>query len=236
MKHYRVPIISAFALAAASCAAFAASGPTVIHGNQLPDLHCTTTRCTFVQPQTPHRGIYSRAMQPMAAPLAAPLTDPVVIAPPAGQRLLYQGAQYPDCQDISAVSSSNPYEYIKGTSIMVPLGTTHTSLLATFQSNLSGGPAGAGADVAMLQVKRSSGSTWFMAAASYAYTMYGSTSPQNLFNTATYQALVDLASLPDGTGVPSEIDVRLIVFPLYTNGFTNVVENSVCWGQLQLTF
>lgn len=226
----------ATALAACSCAALATPVFSNIRGNlvrssQLPEIQCAKTACTFVQSQ-------NRTRRSRFAPLATPAvanSTPIAVGPPAGQRYIWQGAGYPSCQDISTATGANPYTYMSGTQIPVPLGSTHISLLATMQANLAGGPVGAAGDVGMLQVKPSSGTAWTTVSAGYALTVYGSSAPQNLYGIGTYHALVDLASLNSGT-VPSEIDVRVIAFPLYTSGFTNVPDNNVCWGQMELSF
>lgn len=231
---------AAVALTAVSYVAFAANGSFTARTYQLPQLKCTRSKCTLVQ--RPEQS-QPRRQTLMAAPFdsapAAPDTTPVEVGPPAGQRYMFYGPGYAtgDCQSIIGVTGANPYEYIKGTQIVVPLGSTHISLLATLEANLSGGPSGSGADVGILEVKRSSSASgWYIVNAGYAYTIYGSEAPQSLFNVATYHGLVNLADLGDGTGVPSEIDVRVIVFPVNTSGFSNVNYNMVCAGQLQLSF
>ncbi|HET7931038.1 MAG TPA: hypothetical protein VFL63_06585 [Rhodanobacteraceae bacterium] len=242
MKHRNwLTAAIAAVLAASSCLAFAASGQVALRGNrvlgsQLPDIQCSRTQCNMVQPAAARQrwGVRSLATPLEVTPEIASPT-PVEVAPPAGQRFLWQGAAYPACQSVASASPGSPYTYINATSIPVPLGSTHISLHADFEGYLTGGPAGAGAIVGELEVKPSSGSTWTVVQAGYAYTQYGSDNPQNLFGMASYQGLVNLADL-NGGSVPSEIDVRVITFPLFTAGFTNVGAASVCWGNLQLSF
>lgn len=196
--------------------------------SEFPDIQCSTTRCSL------NYDTHQRA-----APLAADPT-PVVVAPPAGQRYLWQGAGYPACQSILAMAPqptlNSPYPYIAANEVPVPLGSTHASLLGSFQSNLARGATGNAANVGMLQIRRSGG-TWYNVSISYAYTIIGHNPPQSLFNRATYDGLVNLADLPGGTGVPDMVDVRLAVFPLYTHTpATDVALNAVCWGTLQVAF
>lgn len=129
-----------------------------------------------------------------------------------------------------------PYDYIFASDVPVPLGSTHASLLGSMQVNLARGDTGNAADIGMLQIRRSGGA-WYNVSISYAYTIMGSNPPQSLYNRATYDGLVNLADLPGGSTVPSLVDVRLAVFPLYTHPPANdVTLNSVCWGTLQVTF
>lgn len=200
--------------------------------DQFPDIQCTTTSCSLVYGSAGAAGPRGNAIT------ANP--NPVVVAPPAGQRYLWQGAGYPACQDIKAMSPqptmATPYEYIAAAAIPVPLGSTHASLLGNFQVNLARGATGNAANIGMLQIRRSGG-TWANVSNSYAYTIHGTTPPQSLYNMATYHGLVGLADLPGGTTVPDLIDVRLAVWPLYTNLPANdLVLNKVCSGQLQVAF
>lgn len=197
-------------------------------GDQLPEIQCSATRCSLD---------YSLAQR--VAPQAADPT-PVVVAPPAGQRYFWQGAGYPTCQSLIPMSPqptiSAPYEYIYANAVPVPLGSTHAALLASLQVNLGRGDTGNAATIGLLQIRRSGG-TWYNVAASYAFSVHGASPAQSLLNRATYDGLVDLANLPGGSAVPDLVDVRLGVFPLYTNAPANdVAWNSVCWGHLQVTF
>jgi len=221
-------------LALGASSVFAAKPRIELPGrDQLPEIQCTTTSCTLVYGSTGVAG-------PGAGNTITANPNPVVVAPPAGQRYLWQGAGYPACQNIIVMNPqptmSSPYEYVAASAIPVPLGSTHASLLGSLQTNLARGETGNAADVGMLQIRRSGG-TWFNVSISYAYTIRGSTPPQSLYNTATYNGLVSLADLPGGTTVPDLVDVRLAVFPVYTNPPVNdLVLNSVCWGDLQLAF
>jgi hypothetical protein len=128
---------------------------------------------------------------------------------------------------------------MKGAGVPVPLGSDYASLMATFQTNLAGGPAGAAGDFGILQVKRTSSTTgWVNVDYGYAYTTTGVPNPGSLYGTVTYQTIVDLRSLPDGSGTPSQIDVRMVVYPAFSpdGGFTNVAFNAVCDGELSLSF
>lgn len=231
----------ATALVAGSLSASAAGSRFATRSGDLPEIQCTRNHCALVQTPPPRLGAHALAVAPMAT-FATPDPTPVVVGPPAGQRYLWQGAGYPACQSIKDMSPmpsiTSPYEYIKATNIPVPLGSTHASLLASFQVNLDGGPAGAAGDVGMLQVARSGTNDWNNVAISYAYTIPGAVNNTSLYNTATYHGLVNLANLTSGTGVPSEIDVRVGVFPVYTadGGFSTTIFNGVCWGTLQLSF
>jgi len=194
-------------------------------GDQLPDIQCTQTRCSLN---------YNSAPAPASRPTEE-FTTPAVVAPPAGQRYLWHGAGYPSCQSIIGVSPSAPYAYILAEDIPVPLGSTHAALLAGMQANLQREGGGNAAVVGFLQIKRSTASNWTNVSNSYAYTIVGQTPAQNLFNRATYNGLVDLAGLPEGSGIPSTIDVRLATFPLKT-GTGDVLRSAVCEGVLQVTF
>lgn len=235
-----VRVTVAVTLAAGSCVALAANRPVALQSNQLPEIQCSTTQCKLVPRTAPRFRAYNLTASPMATPPAAPDPTPAVVGPPAGQRYMWWGpdAQSGACQEIKGVTPSNPYTYIGTTNLPVPLGSTHISLLATVEANLSGGPIGAAGDVGILEAKRSSSSNWYVVNAGFIYTVPGVTNPQSLFNVGTLHGLVSLADLPDPgtTPVPDMIDVRVIVYPIYVGGFTNVVYNEVCFGQLQLSF
>lgn len=208
-------------------AATAQSLPTIAsESGQLPEIICSATSCWAVSERV-------RLGTGPAPQVANPI--PVVIAPPAGQRLLWQGAGYPACQTIIGTSSGNPYEYIKAESIDVPLGTTHVSLSVTLEAKFKGGPAGAGGSFGMLQV-RPEGGTWQNASFGYAGTILGDVNTTNQYEQASYIGLVDLAALIGAAGVvPSRIDVRMALFENKALGFT-AQENSVCKGLLELSF
>lgn len=240
MHRNLIRVSLAVALTTGSCLALAANGRPAAWGDQLrsdqlPDIQCSATRCTIVQRPSQALRPHTLTAAPMATP-AVPDPTPVEVGPPAGQRFMWQGAGYPSCQSIIGVTSAAPYTYINASAIPVPLGSTHISFLASIEANMSGGPGGAGADFGEVQVKRSSGTHWTNADFGFIFSVYGSVAPQSLYNIGHFHGLVNLADLQDGTGVPSEIDVRAIVFPVYTSGFTNVVYNAVCLGKLQLSF
>lgn len=198
---------------------------------QLPEIQCTATQCNLN---------YTVTQSPASAGVLAADPTPVVAAPPAGQRYYWHGAGYPACQSLVTMSPqptiSAPYDYIYANAVPVPLGSTHAALLASLQVNLGRGATGDAATVGMLQIRRSGG-TWYNVSVSYAYTIRGSSPPSSLYNRATYDGLVDLASLPGGSTVPDLVDVRLGVFPFYTNTpASDVAWNSVCWGNLAVTF
>jgi len=202
--------------------------------DQFPALQCTTTSCSLVYGAAQARGLLGVGTVTAANP------NPVVVAPPAGQRYLWQGAGVPQCVDIITMNPqptiSSPYEYIAAVAIPVPLGSTHASLLGSFQVNLGRGPSGGAADVGFLQIRRSGG-TWANVSASYAYTIQGTATHQSLYNTPTYSGLVSLADLPGGSTVPDLVDVRLAVAPVYTNApALDLLWNNLCRGQLQVTF
>lgn len=237
MKTHRnlIRLAATIAIAVGASSALAGKPGIELPGrDQLPDIQCTRTSCSIVY------GSAGTLAPGAGNTINAPDPNPVVIAPPAGQRYLWQGAGFPTCQNILAMdpqpTMALPYEYITATSVPVPLGSTHASLLGNFQVNLARGASGNAANFGMLQIRRSGG-TWINVNNSYAYTVQGSTPPQSLYNTATYQGQVSLAELPDGTAVPDLVDVRLAVFPLYTSApATDVTLNKVCWGQLQVAF
>lgn len=224
----------AMTLSASAFSAAATGSPQLGNYAQLPEIRCSGTHCSIVQPTARNRRMHALAVAPMDAP-ATPSTTPVAVGPPAGQRFMWQGAGYPACQSLAGASMSSPYTYINATQVPVPLGSTHISLFATLLANISGGPTGAAGDFVTLQVKPSASSTWTYVDTGYAASIYGSTVAQNLYNSGTFHGLVDLASLNGGT-VPSEIDIRVQTFPLYVGGFNNVAVNAVCGGQLQLSF
>ncbi len=211
--------------------------------SQLPLIECSKVHCEMVQPAVDVKAMLG---QNRDAKAATPDTTPILMAPPAAQRLVWRGAGYPEaCQDIAAITptptGANPYEYMKGVDIPIPLGTTHVTLFATASANLSGGPSGAAGDVGFLQIKRSSSTTWQQADNAYIYTIVGQASPQAVYGSRTYHSVISLADLPDGSltqvgEIPETIDVRFVVFPLYTGGFSNVVYNRVCFGHMQLAF
>lgn len=213
---------------------FGASAPVLAQranigsSDQLPEIQCDGARCNL---------IYGASQR--VAPQAANPT-PVVVAPPAGQRYFWHGAGYPACQSFIPMSPqptmAAPYEYIHAKEIPVPLGSTHAALLSSFQVNLGRGSTGNAAVVGMLQMRRSGGA-WLDVSLSYAFSVHGASPPQSLFNRATFDGLVDLASLPGGSTVPDLVDVRMAVFPVYTSPPANDVSwSSVCWGNLQVTF
>lgn len=207
--------------------------------SQLPQLHCTKTQCSLVPTTTAlsgmrWRGTASPSFTTMATP-AAPNTAPIDVGPPAAQRFMFEGAGSGACQDLSSATGASPYEYMGGEDIPVPLGSTHITLLARFQSILSGGTSGAGSIIGQLEVKRDSGSTWMNVDANFAFTVAAVTNGESLSGISTYGGLVDLSTLPDGTGIPSAIDLRLIVYPLGVGGFTFGYQQ-VCRGFLQMSF
>jgi hypothetical protein len=230
-------------LATAPCALFAASPRNVYRGGGLPEIQCTRTTCTAHYPGTSSRfstnGVRLLTTTP---PPATPDPTPVTVGPPAGQRYLWQGAGYPACQSLAAIPTqptyANPYVYISAPQIVVPLGSTHVSVIATYQVNLGGGPAGAAANFGLIQMKRSSSSTWENMAYGYAFTTVGTPSAFSLYNTATFHTLVNLADLDPAGLVPSEIDVRVVTYPIFSadSGYSSVAFDAVCLGQLQLSF
>lgn len=232
MSILRVLIHSSFAVAMTVAISPAlAQRASIGVSDQLPEIQCTATQCSLN---------YNVSQRTAPAGVLAADPAPVVVAPPAGQRYFWEGAGYPACQSLVSMNPqptvSSPYDYIYANAVPVPLGSTHASLLASLQVNLARGDTGNAGTVGMLQIRRSGG-TWFNVSNSYAYTIRGSTPPQSLYNRATYDGLVDLASLPGGSTVPDLVDVRLAVFPVYTNPpATDVALNAVCWGNLLVTF
>lgn len=218
-------VIAALALAMMPCAAWAGGSRAVALGQQLPEITCDATSCSVVREVIRHGN-------PPTPQAAIPL--PYEVAPPAGQRLLWRGGGYPSCQSIIGTAMGNPYDYIKGESIDVPLGSTHASLAATFETKLSGGPDGTGAAFGVLQVRRSGG-TWQNVSFGYASTFQGNTPSWHQYTMANYMGLVDLATLAGGTGIPSTIDVRMAMWANYAGGFI-VSTNEVCKGLLLLSF
>lgn len=216
-------------------AAFAAPSemtiPTV-KSDLLPELQCDRSNCELKLNASSRQGV-------VTMPPTVPSTIPAAVGPPAGQRFVWFGADYPACQSIVGLSPvptfPNPYEYIYSGVIPVPLGSTHASLLTSAQASLSGGPINSAGLVGVLQIRRSGVSTWTNSAASYLYTTRA-TDGAILFGTASLQGLENLASLPGGTGVPTAIEVRMGMFPVYTSGFTSVTNAAICQGKLEVTF
>jgi len=199
---------------------------------QLPEFKCENFRCVEV-PASSEVLNNSPQIQPTS-------TVPVIAAPPAGQRLLWHAVNYPMCQNVRIMNPQptfdDPYEYVLATDVPVPLGSTHASLASSFEVKLAGGPAGAGSDVGKLEIKRSSAVDWNTVHIAYAYTLQGSATPAILYGTPNFTGLVNLADLPDGSGVPVSIDVRMAVYPVYTSSFTTPTSNWVCQGKLEVTF
>lgn len=208
------------------------TGPA-LGSNGIPALNCDRTNCSFADQSSKD----SSNTQP-----AAPSPNPTVVGPPAGQRYLWLGAGYPNCQSIKSIvpipTLPNPYVYISAATIPVPLGSTHATLLATAEGNISGGPAGSLAIAGVLQIKRSSTATWTNSVISYIYSHEGMSIPTSLYGTGSLQGLEDLASLPPAGSVPDAIDVRLSIVPVYSSdgGFTTTNWSQVCKGKLILTF
>lgn len=217
------------------------SGSTASAG--LPSLDCGLTDCRLDYGA-------SNAKGQSGASAAAADPTPFDAAPPPGQRLVWRGADYPACQSLGTGHNldpanpnvgrtiNDPYEYIKATAIPVPLGSTHADLLSTVSINLSGGPGGAFGTVGFLQLRRGGTATWVNVNTAYGFSIRGHPDPQSLWGKATYQGVVDLASLPDGSGIPGTVDVRMAYFNVFTfdGGFSNVNWNGVCHGLLRLTF
>ena len=207
-------------------------GGPVANGEQLPELLCDRLGCTFKPVgATAHT-------QGITAP-AAPSPLPYNVGPPAGQRFGWRGAGYPACQTMNTVpapSGGSPYEYIRADLIPVPLGSTHATLMSSVQANISGGPSGSAGVVALMQMRRSGTTTWSTIHAGYVYTVRGNPEPTSLYGTASSQAFESLAALPNGTGIPDAIDVRVGTFSIFTATFTDVIYNAVCYGKLDVTF
>lgn len=204
-------------------------GP-IVKGEQLPELLCDQLSCAQKPVGATTQGIVTPA---------APSPLPYNVGPPAGQRFGWRGAGYPACQSLSTIpapSGGSPYEYIRADLIPVPLGSTHATLLSTVQANISGGPSGSAGVVALMQMRRSGTAPWVTVDASYVYTVRGHPEPTSLYGTASYQAFESLAALPNGSGVPEAIDVRLGTFSIFTATFTDVIYNAVCYGKLDVTF
>lgn len=205
-----------------------------INSHQLPELQCDRSNCDL---------IYSAGNRPALPMLpSVPSTIPTTVGPPAGQRFAWVGAGYPSCQSILGLPSvptfAAPYEYISSGVIPVPLGSTHASLSASMQSSLSGGPTDVGGLVGILQIRRSGNPTWTNSAASYIFTVLGVPAPGRLsFGSTSLQGLENLAALPGSAGVPTGIEVRLGMFPVYATGFNADLNNSaICQGKLEVTF
>lgn len=226
----KIKFKSALALSISSLLVAVMSLPTmaqtrnVAKGDDLPEITCDRTSCSPVKDVV-------RYGSPVTPQVAIPM--PVDYAPPAGQRLLWQGAGYPACQSVVGITDLNPYEYIKGVSIDVPLGATHASVSTTLEALIAGGPTGAGGIFGLVEM-RPTGGTWQIVSHGYAAMALGSNPPYSQYSPASYMALVDLAGLNGGT-VPSQIDVRLAVYVNNASGFT-AKYFSVCKGQLLLTF
>lgn len=214
--------------AMASASTWAGSTRIGTRNEQLPELKCDFTTCRLNYET-------ARSGAGFSPQVASPLPD--VIAPPAGQRMLWRGAGFPTCQSIIGYSPSSPYSYMSSIAVDVPLGSSHVSLLATYESAISGSSAsgaGMGASGGMLQVRRTGG-TWYNASTGYAYTVQGGAIASNHMNPVAFMGLVDLTTLPGGSGVPTSIEVRMATFPVTAGDFSYAL-NSVCKGQLQLTF
>lgn len=197
---------------------------------QLPELLCDRADCALKSVGT--------STQAIAAP-AAPSPLPFNVGPPAGQRFGWRGAGYPACQTMNilpAPSAGSPYEYMRADLIPVPLGSTHVTLLSTIQANISGGPTGSAGVVGLFQMRRSGTTPWVTVDASYVYTVRGNAEPTSLYGTASYQAFESLAALPNGSGLPDAIDVRLGTFSIFTATFTDIVYNAVCYGKMDVIF
>jgi hypothetical protein len=232
MIHKSVLTLVAMSLMAAGSAM---AGPSlsvrpVVKSEQLPELQCDRLDCVLKPAGSPSK---------IAATPAVPSPLPYNVGPPAGQRFGWRGAGYPACQSLSTIPAPTggaPYEYIRADLIPVPLGSTHATLMASVQANLSGGPSGSAAVIALLQMRRSGTAPWVNVDASYVYTVRGNPEPTSLYGTASYQAFESLEALPGGTGVPDAIDVRVGTFSIFTATFTNVIYNAVCYGKLDVTF
>lgn len=203
----------------------------------LPSLNCSQTRCDF---SSPDAGYLEAGLSP-----AAPNPYPVVVGPPAAQRYLWRGANYPACQSLKALvpaaTFGNPYVYMKAMTIPVPLGSTHASIVTTVEANLSGGPAGALGIAGLLQIKRSNSVNWIIASSAYVYSVPGTPTPQSMYGTGSMQTLENLAALPvevGSGGVPDAIDIRFASFPVYSSdgGFSNTNYSAVCKGSMTLSF
>ncbi|MCK9538601.1 hypothetical protein [Dokdonella sp.] len=235
-------LIASFAVASilGPCIAMAqtlgASGPRVIE--QLPRIECDRFDCTFTQP-TLSSNSHLAAIPPTGGDLL-----PLVAAPPTGQRLLWRGpgagTNFYSCQELpvdGSLTYTSPYEYVKGTSVKVPLGSTHISIEATVQGGLRGGATGAAGMVGMLEVRRATSGTWEIADYGYIYTTpgYSIGIAQALYGKTTFTGLMDLSTLGGVSGVPEEIDVRLAVYNIRVGGFALTL-NEVCYGSLIVSF
>lgn len=216
-------------LGSAMAAPLSLGGP-VAKRDQLPEILCDSVGCS--------QKTVGATTQGIAAP-AAPSPLPYNVGPPAGQRFNWRGASYPACQSMNtlpAPSAGAPYEYIRADLVPVPLGSTHATLLSSVQANISGGPSGSAGVVALMQMRRSGTTPWSTIHAGYVYTVRGNPEPTSLYGTASFQAFESLAALPNGTGVPDAIDVRVGTFSIFTETFTDVIYNAVCYGKLDVTF
>ena len=160
------------------------------------------------------------------------------IGAPAGQRFFWSKDDFPACvKNFAGASYGSPYVYMAVDELPVPLGSQHASLSTTFQLGMAGGPGGASSAVGMLQVRRSGG-TWVNADASYQLTAMGAPHATYFptYGRGTLMGVEDLAQLPGGSGVPSLIDVRVVLFTVVSTGYDVEYEQDACYGNLSVTF
>lgn len=205
-------------------------------GESLPEFRCDQFNCVQVSAA-------SNANQPGVMPQAIS-PNPVIAAPPPGQRLEWGGlAGGAQCVNVRTMNPqptyADPYEYIHVTEIPVPLGSTHAALVASFESAMAGAPGGSGGNVGMLQIRRTGSSTWENVDVAYGFTIAGASgTPPILYGTGHYEGIRNLAQLagPGQGSTPDAIDVRLGVFAAYTPAFSTILNNQACKGHLVVTF
>lgn len=250
IRTFKISIASLIALLSATAMAAGAKNPSPApSSDQLPFLSCGANGCS------------ESSLSDLAGNAGTTAADPVPVAfaHPPGQRYIWRGVvrdSLANCANIRLMSPQpdldNPFDWPMVKEIPVPLGSTDVSLQASFESVLaiqdavkydqSGGNAG------LLQIRRSSGDPWQDVDLAYGYVVSAThEAPPIMYGTGHYRGIVSLAGLPVGPShhadagtVPNIIDVRLGVYPRYTqvpgtSSYT-VKMNQVCKGRIEVTF
>lgn len=190
----------------------------------VPALRCDRYRCDVVP---------ADRWNPATLPgITAPL-NPVVIGPPRGQQFMWTTATCPT--SFNGFGPAAPMEYMEALDVAVPLGSTHAALDARFQITLAGGPTGSASAGAMIRIRRSGSPTWEIAASNYQLTALAEAPPRYVYGQGGLMALENLSQLAGGTGVPSAIDLQVVLFNVEAGGFVSAVADG-CRGSLSLTF